>query len=284
MLTKGHLEQLMAEYNFRPKKRLGQNFLADSHILEKIITCAGITKEDVVVEIGAGPGILTHSLAKEARAVIAVEIDKTLCEIMKTMLIGHKNVEIACCDILRFDIRSVSKKYGKKKVKVVGNVPYYITTPIISYFLECRSIVESMVITIQEEVAMRLIAKAGERDRGAISCFVQFYTHPSIISHIGKNTFFPAPKVDSCLVKLDVREHLPVYVRDENVFFKIVRASFSQRRKTILNSLSTGSTSLNKETLSTVLRESNIDPMRRGETLSLEEFSKIANAVTLLLE
>lgn len=289
----------MREHHFWPSKRRGQSFLIDRNIQEKIIKAASLGKTDTVIEIGPGFGALTGGLSRKVEKVIAVEQDKKLCIILRKLLLNYPNVEVVAADILKFDftpfagdlhsVRPASAyrgrfnknkgfKIGKDGVKIVGNLPYCITSPIIIHLLKMRAFIDSIIITVQKEVAQRLLSEAGGSNYGAISCFVQFFTEPSLLMQIKRSAFFPQPKVDSSLIKLKIRKTPKVKVRDEELFFKIVRAAFNQRRKTLLNSLA-GRLKLEKQFLLNVFEGVQISPQRRGETLSLEEFARIADRI-----
>ncbi len=286
--------KLMRQHHFRPRKRWGQNFLIDRNIRDRIIETASLRKTDTVIEIGPGFGALTERLSHKVKRVIAVERDEKLCSILRRHIISCSNVEVVSGDILKLDFTKLLHN-----AKVVGNLPYYITSPIIVHLLKSRALIDSIIITIQKEVAQRLLSEAGRSSYGAISCFVQFYSKPSLIMEIKKNAFFPQPEVNSSLVKLKILKVPEVRVKDEKLFFRIIRASFNQRRKTLLNSLSSKlkldpslkrsgkvylcplghPLGLNKQSLLKILESAKINPHRRGETLSLEEFAKIANHI-----
>lgn len=293
VLSRRELINLMRQHHFRPYKRWGQNFLINRNIRDRIIEAFSLRKTDTVFEVGPGFGALTGELSRKTERVIAVERDERLCAILRKLLVNCGNVEIVSADILKFDFTKLSinlhpalstsgaTESRKRGVKIVGNLPYYITSPIIIHLLKMRTLVESIIITVQKEVAQRLLSGADEGSYGAISCFVQFYSKPSLVMKIKRNAFFPQPEVDSSLVKLKIRKIPKVQVKNEELFFKIIRASFNQRRKTLLNSL-VSKLGLNRETLSRILESLKIDPRRRGETLSLEEFAKIANHISAI--
>jgi len=257
----------LREHNIRPSKRLGQNFLTDQNIQRKIISSAHIEKEDTILEIGPGLGALTSGLCEAAEKIIAIEKDKRLCEILLKK-IHFENLELVCGDILKHDF----SKYSK--IKVLGNLPYYISSPILIHLLKNKDFISSIFITVQREFAERLAAKPGTRDYGSISCFTQFYAEPRILFKIKKNAFYPAPKVDSCFLRIDIRKK-PLYLTNEEKLFKIIRTSFEKRRKTILNSLAAGGDFGSKQELSEKLSEAGISPNRRPETISLDEFVKL---------
>lgn len=254
---------------FKPKKSLGQNFLFDPMLLIRIIDAAQVTSEDTVVEIGPGPGRMTELLAQRAKKVIAVELDADLHARLKTGLAGYVNVELVNMDVLEYPFEQL------EPFKVVANIPYYITTPIIFRLLEARTKLKSMTLTIQREVAERIVAPPGGKDYGVLSLSVQYHTKPTLQFVIPKEAFRPMPKVDSAVVRMEIREKPPVAVNDEKMLFKIIRASFSQRRKTLSNSLKP----LIPE-CKDLLIQANIDPMRRAETLSIEDFARLANLIS----
>jgi len=254
------------------KKHLGQNFLYDPSILKKIIRAAGISNEDTVVEIGPGPGRLTRLLADNAKKVIAIELDGELFERLKGDFIAYRNVELIHGDALKFQFDDIGK------FKVVANIPYYITTPIIFRLLEAKKWLKTMTLTIQKEVAERIIAKPGKKDYGVLSIMVQYYAHPELKFIIPKEAFRPVPKVDSAVLRITILDKPPVAVKDEKLFFSVVKTSFSQRRKTIANSLKGFS-----ENIKDILAKSGIDPKRRPETLSLEEFARLSDNLSQII-
>jgi len=252
-----------------PKKHLGQNFLYDSSILSRIISSADLSPEDTVVEIGPGPGRMTRLLAERAKRLIAIELDRALYERLKGDFIAYRNVEIIHGDVLRFPFETL------ETFKVVANIPYYITTPIIFKLLEAKEHLRSMTLTIQKEVAERIVAQPGGKDYGVLSINTQYYVVPELKFIIPKEAFRPAPKVDSAVIHMTIRQAPPVSVRDEKLFFSIVRTAFSQRRKTLSNSLN----SFGKD-IKDILGEAGIDPRRRPETLSIGEFAFLANVLS----
>lgn len=275
-MIKSDLKNFRHEYNFRPKKRLGQNFMVDSNILEKFAGFAKLTHEDVVIEIGAGFGNLTKLLCQKANVVFAIELDKALCKAASEFLSGYENLQVIWADFLKISIQDLLMRTGKVKAKVLGNLPYYISSPLIFHLLDQRDFIDTILITLQREVAKRLVASPGTKDYGTISCAAQYYTKPFFLMDVGRQAFSPQPRVDSALVKLEVLEIPSVSVKDEDLFFKLIRASFNQRRKTISNALSSKSgIGLAKKTICSSLERAGIDPMRRGETLSLEEFARL---------
>jgi 16S rRNA (adenine1518-N6/adenine1519-N6)-dimethyltransferase len=273
------LKELLERHGFHFSKSLGQNFLIDENILQKIIQGAGITENDQVLEIGPGVGTMTSALAQKAAAVTAVEIDSALLPILKETLQDFANVNVIHGDILKLDLAELAQNaFHAKPFKVVANLPYYITTPIIMRFLEEEQPFLSITVMIQKEVAERMAAVPGTKDYGALSVAVQFFTHPRIIGKVPASVFMPSPKVDSIVISLDKREEPAVAVKSRPDFFRTVRAVFSQRRKTLLNTLSSADlTGLGKDELREKLISLKIDPQRRGETLSLEELARLSN-------
>lgn len=285
MHSASQLKALSKDNNIRINKRSGQNFLVDENYLNKIISSCNITENDLVLEIGAGLGALTESIAPLCKHLIAIEVDKKFCSFLKDALLEYKNVEIVCADILKYDIKSAGEKLKhlpthrtdrQGKFKVIGNLPYYITSPIITYLINNRKSIQSAFITVQKEVAERLMSSPARKTYGSLSCFVQFYTKPDIMVSMPKEAFYPVPQVESSLVRLEFLKNPSVKVKDESLFFKIVNAAFNKRRKTLLNALSlSGAFNLNKEQVNKILLGCGIDPKRRGETLSLKEFADL---------
>lgn len=275
--------QLVRKYGFRFKKSLGQNFLVDERILQAIVNAAQLSKEDVVVEIGPGLGTLTQRLAQQAGRVIAVEVDRNLEPVLKETLAGLDNVEIHWGDVLKTNLDELvgertNQAFGKagKSYKVVANLPYYITTPIIMRLLEEGYNLQSLVVMVQQEVAARLVAAPGTKDCGAISVGVHYHTIPELITKVPRRAFVPAPEVESSVIRLTRRAAPPVLVGDEQLFFRLVKAAFAQRRKTLLNALSNSGFALEKSAWAELLESLNIDQKRRGETLTIEEFSGLS--------
>jgi len=277
MLTPGQLKELFAKYDLAPLKRLGQNYLIDSNIKDKIIREIAPEESDVILEIGPGLGALTIDLAASGAAVYAVEKDRKAVRILqKTAGDRYPNLVLTEGDILEFDLGSIN---GARKLKVVGNLPYCITTPIIELIIGNASRIGTAVIMVQKEFASRIMAAPGSKDYGSLACFVQYHLRPSYAFTIKRTSFFPAPEVDSSLIRLDVLERPAVKVADEKRFFSIVRSAFNQRRKTILNSLSRElALDMPKSELTALLARVGIDPSARPETLSLQQFADIANA------
>jgi len=270
---------ILKTFHLSMRKKMGQNFLIDSSIVEGIVTAAEISPTDHVLEIGPGIGTLTQGLAESGAAVVAVELDRKLVDVLGKTLADYDNVRIVPGDILKVDI---SQEMAAAPYKVVANLPYYITTPIIMKLLEERLPISLLVTMIQKEVALRMIASPGSKDYGALSVAVQYYTEPEIMFVVPPTSFIPAPKVHSAVLRCRIRREPPVAVTSEADFFKVVRAAFCQRRKTLGNSLQGGS--LPAAIIASMLQHTGIDGKRRGETLSLAEFAALANVYTQLTE
>ncbi len=256
----------------KPKKRLGQNFLIDRNIQEKIIEHCKLSLDDFVLEIGSGKGAITGLIAGRAAKVLAVEIDRDLCKILEDNLKSFSNVEVVNRDFLKLDLKKYLEK--SRKIKVIGNIPYYITTPIIERLLESKDSFESIFITVQKEFALRAAAQAGSKDYSSLSCFLQYYTSPKILFTIKKTCFSPVPKVDSSLLELKIREKPPVETGDEDLFFNIIRAAFNKRRKTLRNSLKE---IIPQNRLELFFEKYNINRKVRAEELTLFDFANLAN-------
>ena len=271
---------ILKKYNFQVKKGYGQNFLVDQHVINKIITGANITDTDLVIEIGPGIGGLTEHLAARAKYLIAIEIDKALIPILEDHFPGHSNVQILNQDILKTDIEGIIKAHGSKSAKIVANLPYYITTPIIMNILEGSAPIESMTIMIQKEVGKRIKASAGTKDYGALTLGVAYRASTELIANVPRNSFVPRPNVDSVVLRLDALEKPPVDVADEALLFKVIRAAFKQRRKTLVNCLyNLLDLGLDKDELAAVLRKCGLDENVRGEDLTLSEFADVVNVI-----
>ncbi len=274
-------KEIVSKYGFRFSKSLGQNFLVDGNIITKICEGADITEADGVIEIGPGIGTLTQQLSKYAKKVIAVELDSKLLPILEETLEGIDNVKVINSDILKVDIKKlIEEEFEGLNVKVVANLPYYITTPIIMKLLEEKLEIESISVMIQKEVAERMVADPGGKDYGALSVAVQYHSDPKIIASVPSSVFIPKPNVDSAVIKLDIYKTPPVEVIDEKLMFKVVKSAFGQRRKTVLNALSGGYLELDKDIIRDVLEIAEIDPQKRGEVLSKEDFAHISNVIT----
>lgn len=274
--------EVLNRYQFMFQKKFGQNFLIDTHVLEKIIRAAGITKDDMVLEIGPGIGTMTQYLCENAREVIAVEIDKNLIPILTNdTLAMYDNVSIINEDILKVDINKiVNERNGGKPIKVVANLPYYITTPIIMGLFEAHVPIENITVMVQKEVADRMQSAPGCKDYGALSLAVQFYADPYIVANVPPNCFMPRPNVGSAVIRLSLHHDAPVKVKNETLMFKLIRASFNQRRKTLVNGLNNSpEVSLSKEVIAQAIEELGVSATIRGEALSLQQFAQLADII-----
>ena len=276
-----HTIAVLQKYNFHFQKKFGQNFLIDTHVLERIISEAGVTKEDFVVEIGPGIGTMTQYLCEAAGAVAAVEIDKNLIPILHDTLSGYDNVEIINEDILKVDINRLAQETnGGRQIKVVATLPYYITTPIIMGLFESHVPIDSITIMVQKEVADRMQVGPGTKDYGALSLAVQYYAKPEIVANVPPNCFMPRPNVGSAVIRLTRHSAPPVQVENEKLMFRLIRASFNQRRKTLANGLGNApDIPLSKTEIQESIEELGVPATIRGETLTLEEFAKLSNIV-----
>ena len=272
--------EILQKYHFNFQKKFGQNFLIDTHVLEKIISAAGITKDDMVLEIGPGIGTMTQYLAEAAGKVAAVEIDKNLIPILEDTLSEYDNVMVINDDVLKVDIRGlVEKENGGRPVKVVANLPYYITTPIIMGLFEGNVPVESITVMVQKEVADRMKTGPGSKEYGALSLAVQYYANPEIVANVPPNCFMPRPNVGSAVIRLTRHETPVVDVKDEKLMFRIIRASFNQRRKTLVNGLkNSGEINFSKEQIEAAIITIGKPLTIRGEALTLAEFAALSNA------
>lgn len=275
---------VLQKYHFNFEKRFGQNFLIDSHVLEKIIRAADITKEDFVLEIGPGIGTMTQYLAEAAREVVAVEIDDHLIPILQDTLQAYDNVTILHKDILKVDILALAmEKNQGRPIKVVANLPYYITTPIIMGLFESHVPLDSVTVMVQKEVAMRMQAGPGSKDYGALSLAVQFYAQPYLAANVPPNCFMPRPSVGSAVIRLTCHKEPPVKVKDEALLFRLIRGSFHQRRKTLVNGLSNyEELHFSREQIQKAVESLGKGPSVRGEALTLEEFARLADCFTQL--
>lgn len=272
-------KEVVDKHGFKFSKSLGQNFLIDDNVIDKILDGARLSEGDKIIEVGPGIGTLTREMGKVADKVVAIEIDKTLIPILKDTLDEFENIEVVNQDILKVEVQGlVNEKLSGGPVKLVANLPYYITTPIVMKFLEEDIPVTDIVVMVQKEVADRMNAGPGTKDYGALSIAVQYYCDTEIVAKAPRHMFIPQPNVDSTVIGLHVREEKKYKVDSEEVFFKTVKAAFGQRRKTLLNALGTLGF-LDKDEIREVLQEANIDEKRRGETLSIEEFANLANCV-----
>lgn len=273
--------EVLQKYNFNFQKKFGQNFLIDEHVLDKIIRAAEITKDDYVLEIGPGIGTMTQYLACAAREVTAVEIDRALIPILEDTLKEYDNVSIINEDILKVDIAALAKeKNGGRPIKVVANLPYYITTPIIMGLFESHVPLESITVMVQKEVADRMQVGPGTKDYGALSLAVQYYAEPYIVANVPPNCFMPRPAVGSAVIRLTRHQKPPVEVADEKLMFRLIRASFNQRRKTLANGLkNSGELNLSKEVITAAIEKLGKGSSVRGEALNLEEFARLTNII-----
>lgn len=266
-------------FDIKMSKKLGQNFLIKRGIVDEIVKAANLQEGEPVLEIGPGIGTLTQGLAQSGANVTAIELDTRLLEVLDTTLAQYSNVTIVHGDVLKLDVPSIM---NNESFKVVANLPYYITTPIIMSLLESRLPIERLVVMVQKEVALRMVAKPGTKDYGALSVAVQYYTKPDIVLDVPPKSFLPAPAVTSSVIRCVLRDKPPVDVIDEKLFFRVVKAGFAQRRKTFANTMKT--TGLSKDRIEELLVKANIDGQRRGETFTLQEFADVANAWAALIK
>ena len=273
--------EIIQKYGFNFQKKFGQNFLIDTHVLDKIIEESGITKDDCVLEIGPGIGTMTQYLCENAREVIAVEIDKALIPILEDTLSEYDNVTVINDDILKVDVQKiVDEKNGGKPIKVVANLPYYITTPIIMGLFESHLPLKSITIMVQKEVADRMQVGPGTKDYGALSLAVQYYAKPEIVANVPPNCFMPRPNVGSAVIRLTKYEEPPVFVENEEFMFSLIRATFNQRRKTLVNAIGNApNLNISKEAVAEVLSEMGESATVRGETFTLEKFAEFSNKI-----
>ncbi len=278
----------LKKFNLRPVKSLGQNFLTDGDILKRIAEASELSKDDIVLEVGPGLGGLTAELAEAAGLVVAVEIDKRLVPALNENLKGYSNVNIVTGDILRLDADDMLKTaiaargdgFAPTALKIVANLPYYITTPVVMKFLESGIKAKTMVFMVQKEVADRMGAKPGGKEFGALSVAVQFYSRPSVVMEVPPQSFIPQPEVNSTVIRLDLYSSPPVDLRDQDLFFRVVKAAFGQRRKTLVNALhNAGTINMNKDEIRNILTDIGIHENQRGETLSLEQFAMLSNNI-----
>ena len=271
--------EVIKKYEFCFQKKFGQNFLIDGHVLDKIIAGAGVTKDDMVLEIGPGIGTMTQYLAEAAGKVVAVEIDRNLLPMLQETLADYDNVKVIHADVLSLDLEKlVQEENGGRPIKVVANLPYYITTPIIMALFEQHVPLANVTVMVQKEVAARMKSGPGSKDYGALSLAVQYYAEPYIVANVPCNCFMPRPNVDSAVIRLTRYEEPPVQVKDEKMLFKIIRASFNQRRKTLQNGLNNSSElNFTKDQIAAAIAEAGFSPSVRGEALTLEQFAKLTD-------
>ena len=266
-------------FDIKMSKKLGQNFLIKRGIVDEIVHAAELTVGEPVLEVGPGIGTLTQGLAQSGADVTAIELDRRLLEVLDTTLASYDNVRIIHGDVLKLDVPTIM---NHKPFKVVANLPYYITTPIIMSLLESKLPIERLVVMVQKEVALRMVAKPGTKDYGALSVAVQYYTEPDIVLDVPPKSFLPAPAVTSSVIRCVLRDKPSVDVIDEKLFFRVVKAGFAQRRKTFSNTMKT--TGLTRDRIEELLAKANIDGQRRGETFTLQEFADVANAWAALIK
>ena len=266
-------------FDIKMSKKLGQNFLIKRGIVDEIVHAAELMPGEPVLEVGPGIGTLTQGLAQSGADVTAIELDRRLLDVLDTTLASYDNVRIVHGDVLKLDVSTIM---NHKPFKVVANLPYYITTPIIMSLLESKLPIERLVVMVQKEVALRMVAKPGTKDYGALSVAVQYYTEPDIVLDVPPKSFLPAPAVTSSVIRCVLRDKPPVDVIDEKLFFRVVKAGFAQRRKTFSNTMKT--TGLSKDRIEELLSKANIDGQRRGETFTLQEFADVANAWATLIK
>lgn len=266
-------------FDIKMSKKLGQNFLIKRGIVDEIVHAAELTPGEPVLEVGPGIGTLTQGLAQSGADVTAIELDRRLLEVLDTTLASYDNVRIVHGDVLKLDVATIM---NHKPFKVVANLPYYITTPIIMSLLESKLPIERLVVMVQKEVALRMVAKPATKDYGALSVAVQYYTEPDIVLDVPPKSFLPAPAVTSSVIRCVLRDKPPVDVIDEKLFFRVVKAGFAQRRKTFSNTMKT--TGLSRDRIEELLAKANIDGQRRGETFTLQEFADVANAWASLIK
>ena len=276
--------EVIQKYGFAFQKKFGQNFLIDPHVLEKIIASAGVTKDDMVLEIGPGIGTMTQYLAESAGRVVAVEIDNNLIPILQETLKDYDNVTVIHNDILKVDIAEFAEKYnGGRPIKVVANLPYYITTPIIMGLFESHVPIDNITVMVQKEVADRMQEGPGSKNYGALSLAVQYYAEPYIVANVPPNCFIPRPSVGSAVIRLTRHKDAPVQTKDEQMMFRLIRASFNQRRKTLQTGLNNASDlHFTKEQIASAIESMGLPPAVRGETLTLEQFAKLTDLLVEL--
>ena len=275
--------EIIQKYNFAFQKKFGQNFLIDTHVLSKIITAAGVTKDDMVLEIGPGIGTMTQYLAENAGRVVAVEIDSNLIPILEETLKDYDNITVINEDILKLDINKLAQEYnGGRPIKVVANLPYYITTPIIMGLFESGVPIDNITVMVQKEVADRMQVGPGTKDYGALSLAVQYYAEPYIVANVPPNCFIPRPNVGSAVIRLTRHRTPPVEVDDRELMFKLIRASFNQRRKTLLNGLNNSpEINISKEKIAEAIEALGVSASVRGEALTLKQFAELANLLSV---
>lgn len=274
MLSRPELKRYFSERKFIPKKRLGQNFLIDFNIAKKIVAYAGLTKRDIVFEIGAGTGNLTVEISKIAGKVFAIEKDPILCEILEEVLKDRRNVEVICDDFLRFDLGSIYSA----RLRIMGNLPYYISSPILEQIVRQKRYIRDALVMLQKELAFRILAKPGGRDYSSFTCFLNYYADVEYKMVVKKEVFYPKPEVDSALLYIRLRSSPPVMVKDEDFLFKVIRTAFHQRRKMLISSLShRANLGIDKKQIKDILDRVGIDPTKRAQELHLSDFASLTN-------
>jgi len=273
------LKTLWREHDFRPNKKLGQNFLIDNNVRDNILKNLPVAENDTLIEIGPGFGVMTFEAARLCGKLYAVEKDEKICSIMKPFYEKSANIELICKDVLDVEISSFSKEGGK--ILILGNLPYYITTPIIEKIIENKKLIRNAYVVVQDELADRIVASPGSRVFGSITCFIQFHANVKKLFKIKKNSFYPRPKVDSCLLAIEVLEEPSVSVKDEKLMFDVIHKCFSQRRKKIINPLShTNFLGFDRDKWNEIITSCGIDPSSRAEQLSLKDYAKITNTIS----
>lgn len=274
------IKYIMEKYGFRFSKGLGQNFIIDENVLTRIIEGSEVTKNDMILEIGPGIGVLTDVLCENASKVVSVEIDKSLIPVLTETVGHHENLKVINSDVLKIDVKAlIAEEFGDVKPKLVANLPYYVTTPIIMMFLEERIPISDLVVMIQKEVADRIVAKPSTKAYGALSVVVQYFTEPSVVTRVSRGSFMPMPNVDSTVIRLKVRDVSPVQLEDEATFFLTIKDAFGKRRKTLLNALSSGFLKISKDQAREALEIAAINENTRGEALDINTFATLANAI-----
>jgi len=274
------IKYIMDKYGFKFSKGLGQNFIIDENVLTRIMEGSDISKDDLILEIGPGIGVMTDVLCQRAEKVVSIEIDRSLIPVLQETVGHYENLKVIHKDVLKVDIHALmAEEFGDKKPKLIANLPYYVTTPIIMMFLENRVPVSDLIVMIQKEVADRIIASPSTKAYGALSVVVQYFTEPSIVTRVSRGSFMPMPNVDSTVIRLKVREQAPVSLLDEETFFLTIKDGFGKRRKTLLNALSSGFLNISKEQAKVALEMAEITENTRGEALSIDQFATLANAI-----
>ena len=284
-MTKHEAKLIIKNHSFLVKKRFGQNFLTDSHVINKIVGACGPSNEDLVIEIGPGLGCLTKSLAEKAGKVYAVEIDKSLFPVLNETLIGFNNVKLIQGDILKTDINNLINCSGMKNIKVAANLPYNIATAVIAALLEKRYPIETITIMVQKEAADRIMALPGTKNYGSLSLFINYYSEPYLVANVPKNCFIPRPNVDSAVVRLKVLKQPPINITDEKLFFNIIKTAFSQRRKTLANCLANSPLfNCGKDELYNIISSCGFERQIRGEAMSLRDFEHLSQALGVVTQ